>query len=712
MIRLLHSNPRAIIAMAYDLTVAALVWSFTFALRWNFELTHATTMILLQTLPAALAVQFGCFVYFGLYRGIWRYASTHDLKLIAWAVGTSALIIPIILLLWRNGLGVPRALYLLNPLLLILFMSSGRLLFRWYKENLHADDDVSAQPVLVLGAGNAALPLIDELKRSPSWYVVGLLDDNRNKLGRQIAGKRVLGTWDQLERIAHDSNCRNAILAVGRSDHALRQRAFEICERAHVNLLVIPDLHELMSGKVQVSQIRHVEVDDLLGRDPVQLDSSGLRQLLEARSVLVTGAGGSIGSELCRQIAQFKPRKLVLYELNEYALYLITESLRLEFPTIETVPIVGDVKDEQRLTEVFTRFRPHVVYHAAAYKHVPILEQDNAWQAVRNNAFGSYVLAKVASRFEVEKWIYVSTDKAVNPTSVMGASKRLAEMLLQFFYKLHDLPVVIVRFGNVLGSSGSVIPKFREQISRGGPVTVTHPEITRYFMSIAEATQLVLQAGLMGRGGEIFVLDMGEPIRIVDLARTMIRLSGFSDNEIAIEYSGLRPGEKLYEELLADNEKTLPTPHAKLRVARSVEPAGAAWEGRVRSWLEDTGWRGDDEVRDMLVESVPDYRPANITLPASAARTPSLPAPAGANPATSPAANPAPVPAITLAPLAVPSQPAGPTFAGINRAALPAFVAANGPAAKAAVIRGTSATPVNPVLPATRAPTLPSPKPR
>ncbi|MET0508957.1 MAG: nucleoside-diphosphate sugar epimerase/dehydratase [Burkholderiaceae bacterium] len=610
--------------MAYDLIVAALVWSFTFALRWNFELTHATTMILLQTLPAALAVQFGCFVYFGLYRGIWRYASVHDLKLIAWAVGTSALIIPIILLLWRNGLGVPRALYLLNPLLLILFMSSGRLLFRWYKENLHADDDVAAQPVLVLGAGNAALPLIDELERSPTWFVVGLLDDNRNKLGRQIAGKRVLGTWDQLEKIAHDSNCRNAILAVGRSDHALRQRAFELCERAHVNLLVIPNLHELMSGKVRVSQIRHVEVDDLLGRDPVQLDSSGLRHLLEHQSVLVTGAGGSIGSELCRQIAKFKPRMLLLYELNEYALYRITESLRDEHPAIETVPMVGDVKDEQRLTEVFTRFRPMVVYHAAAYKHVPILERDNAWQAVRNNALGSHVLAKVASRFDVEKWIYVSTDKAVNPTSVMGASKRLAEMLLQFFCRLHGLPAVIVRFGNVLGSSGSVIPKFREQISRGGPVTVTHPEITRYFMSIAEATQLVLQAGLMGRGGEIFVLDMGEPIRIVDLARTMIRLSGFSDNEIAIEYSGLRPGEKLYEELLADNEKTLPTPHAKLRVARSVEPAGVAWESQVRGWLESAAWRSDDEVRDMLVQWVPDYKPSPLSTEAATAATTAL----------------------------------------------------------------------------------------
>lgn len=688
MIRLLHSNPRAVIAMAYDLIVSALVWTFTFALRWNFELTPSTTVILLQTLPAALIVQFGCFVYFGLYRGIWRYASVHDLKLIAWAVGTSALIIPIVMLMWRNGLGVPRALYLLNPLLLILFMSSGRLLFRWYKETLHLEADVPAQPVLVLGAGNAALQLIDGLKRNPSWFVVGLLDDNRNKLGRQIAGKRVLGTWDQLEKIAHDSNCRHAILAVGRGDHALRKRVFGICERAHVNLLVIPGVQELMSGKVQVSQIRHVEVDDLLGRDPVQLDTSGLRHMLAGQSVLVTGAGGSIGSELCRQIAQFKPRLLVLYELSEFALYRVAEDLQESFPDLETVALIGDVKDESRLVEAFSRFQPDVVYHAAAYKHVPILEENNSWQAVRNNALGTHVLAKVASRFEVAKCIYVSTDKAVNPTSVMGASKRLAEMLLQFYCRLHDLPVVIVRFGNVLGSSGSVIPKFREQISRGGPITVTHPDITRYFMSISEATQLVLQAGLMGRGGEIFVLDMGEPIKIVDLAKTMIRLSGFSENEIRIEYSGLRPGEKLYEELLADNERTLPTPHAKLRVARSIEPAGVAWENQVRGWLESAGGRSDVEVRELLQIWVPDYKPnPNPTLGV-------LPAPAPA--ATIVVTNPLPA---SLAPplLAAPTQ--GPTPAANGQAAA-ATQAGNATAART---NGASVVPIvpplNPVLP-------------
>ncbi len=608
--KFLNVNPRTFVAMGHDLIVSALVWTFTFSLRWNFELEQTTQIILLQTLPAVLAVQFGCFVYFGLYRGIWRYASVHDLKLIAKAVGVSALIIPILLLLWRNGLGVPRSLYFLNPLLLILFMCSGRLLYRWWKEKSAWPQSRQSQPVLLLGAGNAALTLIDELHRTSGWFVVGLLDDNRNKVGRQLGGVRILGSWDQLEQVARDCNCQHAVLATGTTDHATRRRVFELCEKAHVKLLVIPDVHELMSGRVKVSQIRHVQVDDLLGRDPVHLDISGLRHMLAGKSVLVTGGGGSIGSEVCRQVARFEPARIIVIEMNEFALYQVTEDLHARFPAVKVVPILGDIKDERRLIEIFVRYEPRVVFHAAAYKHVPILERDNAWQAVRNNAHGTRVVADVAARFEVEKFVYISTDKAVNPTNVMGATKRLAEMILQYRHRLNGLPVVIVRFGNVLGSSGSVIPKFREQIDRGGPITVTHPEITRYFMSIPEATQLVLQAGHMGRGGETFVLDMGEPIRIVDLARTMIRLSGFSEEEIPIEFTGLRAGEKLYEELLADNEKTLPTPHQKVRVSRPIEPPGSGWEVGARAWLESVGPYRDSEVRRALAQWVPEYQPA------------------------------------------------------------------------------------------------------
>jgi len=613
--RLFNVNPRTFIAIGHDIIVAALVWTFTFSLRWNFELDRSTQIILFQTLPAVLAVQVGCFVYFGLYRGIWRYASIHDMRLIAMSVGTSALIIPILLLLWRNGLGVPRSLYFLNPLLLILFMCAGRLLYRWWKEKAMGAKGVEPQPVILLGAGNAALSLIDELNRNPYWYVIGVLDDNPNKVGRQMGGVRILGHWEQLEQIARDSNCKHAVLAVGATNHATRRRVFELCERAHIKLLVIPDVQELMSGQVKVSQIRYVDVDDLLGRDPVSLDTGGLRQMLEGKSVLVTGGGGSIGSELCRQIARFKPGQIIIYELSEFALYRVTEDLKRAFPEQRLVPIVGDIKDAARLQEIFERHRPTIVYHAAAYKHVPILEENNAWQAVRNNAWGTRVLADVASRFDIERFVYISSDKAVNPTNVMGATKRLAEMILQYQHSMATLPMVLVRFGNVLGSSGSVIPKFREQIANGGPITVTHPDITRYFMSIPEATQLVLQAGLMGRGGETFVLDMGQPIRIVDLARTMVRLSGYTEADIPIAFTGLRPGEKLFEELLADNEKTLPTPHAKLRVSRPIDPPGTSWDISVKRWLESPGPVGDAEVRQMLTLWVPEYKPAPLYPP-------------------------------------------------------------------------------------------------
>ena len=671
--RLFNVNPRTFIAIGHDIVVAALVWTFTFSLRWNFELDRSTQIILFQTLPAVLAVQVGCFVYFGLYRGIWRYASIHDMRLIAMSVGTSALIIPILLLLWRNGLGVPRSLYFLNPLLLILFMCAGRLLYRWWKEKAMGAKGVEPQPVILLGAGNAALSLIDELNRNPYWYVIGVLDDNPNKVGRQMGGVRILGHWEQLEQIARDSNCKHAVLAVGATNHATRRRVFELCERAHIKLLVIPDVQELMSGQVKVSQIRYVDVDDLLGRDPVSLDTGGLRQMLEGKSVLVTGGGGSIGSELCRQIARFKPGQIIIYELSEFALYRVTEDLKRAFPEQRLVPIVGDIKDAARLQEIFERHRPTIVYHAAAYKHVPILEENNAWQAVRNNAWGTRVLADVASRFDIERFVYISSDKAVNPTNVMGATKRLAEMILQYQHSMATLPMVLVRFGNVLGSSGSVIPKFREQIANGGPITVTHPDITRYFMSIPEATQLVLQAGLMGRGGETFVLDMGQPIRIVDLARTMVRLSGYTEADIPIAFTGLRPGEKLFEELLADNEKTLPTPHAKLRVSRPIDPPGTSWDISVKRWLESPGPVGDAEVRQMLTLWVPEYKPAPLYPPVATpgARPATLPSATETSPAPDAGATKAPSTTAATAP-ATPRQPvSAPATSAASRPRLP-----------------------------------------
>jgi FlaA1/EpsC-like NDP-sugar epimerase len=333
-------------------------------------------------------------------------------------------------------------------------------------------------------------------------------------------------------------------------------------------VLTVPHIDDLMAGRLTVSQMRSVEVEDLLGRDAVSLDSKGLKGLIEKKVVLVTGAGGSIGSELCRQIIKFKPDTLICFDISEFALYQLEHELKSGLASIHLMFLVGDIKNRQRINTILKDYKPSLVFHAAAYKHVPMMENYNVIEAFQNNVLGTYELALACQKAKVKKFLLISTDKAINPTNVMGATKRLAEMVCQGMPE-SSTQFIMVRFGNVLGSSGSVIPRFREQIKSGGPVTVTHPDITRYFMSIPEATQLVMQAGLMGRGGEIFLLDMGEPVKIVDLAKDMIKLSGFDENEIKITFTGLRPGEKLFEELLSDDEASIPTPHPKLKIAKA-----------------------------------------------------------------------------------------------------------------------------------------------
>jgi FlaA1/EpsC-like NDP-sugar epimerase len=400
-----------------------------------------------------------------------------------------------------------------------------------------------------------------------------------------------------------------AIIAMPGATHGERKRAVELCTKAGITVMTVPALADIVSGKVSVSALRAIELDDLLGRDPVQLDEAGLHTFLDGKSVLVTGAGGSVGAELCRQIARFRPARIVLFENSEFALYSIEQEFRDRFPGVPIAAAIGDAKDERRVNEVFSRHRPQVVFHAAAYKHVPLMEDENCFQAVANNVLSTAVVARAAERAGAEKFVLVSTDKAVNPANVMGASKRLAELVCQALQPASRTQFVIVRFGNVLGSTGSVVPRFREQIARGGPVTVTHPEIQRYFMSIPEAAQLVLQAALMGQGGEIYVLDMGEPVRIADLARQMIRLSGFSDGDIRIEYTGLRPGEKLFEEPLADAEKTLPTPHPKLRIAKVRAPQNGALLEESCRWLDERQQTSVEAVKELLQRWVPEYTP-------------------------------------------------------------------------------------------------------
>lgn len=619
-------NLRRLIAFTHDLAAVIAAWWLAYLFRFNFDIPPSHLASLKETLPWVISIQVAAFLWFGLYRGVWRYASLPDLRRILLAVLAGAAAVALGLFLLQLLAGVPRSVLLLDPILLLLIMGGSRLTYRLWKDgHLFRLRDPQGKPVLVLGAGATAVGLLKELGRSKEWRTVGLLDDNPQKRGLILHGLEVLGRIDQLPAIAEKLDIAHAIIAMPSATHGDRRRALEICAAAGVKALTVPSYDDLISGKITVSQIRNVELDDLLGRDPVTLDNNGLQGLLMGKTVLVTGAGGSIGSELCRQIARFEPARLVLLELNELALYNMEQEFRSTFPDMPMAFMIGDVKHPARLAQMFAQFRPTVVFHAAAYKHVPLMEQENTWQAVQNNVMGTHVLARTAVEYGVEKFVLISTDKAVSPTNVMGASKRLAEMVCQALQqsvsssrkndhsdKEQKTHFVMVRFGNVLGSTGSVIPKFREQIAHGGPVTVTHPEITRYFMSLPEAAQLVLQAGLMGGkngSGEIFVLDMGEPVKIADLARDLIRLSGLSEEDIKIVYSGLRPGEKLYEELLADDENTLPTHHVKLRIAQA-RTVDAQWLAGMMAWLDEHPVLSDAEVKQGLAKWVPEYSPS------------------------------------------------------------------------------------------------------
>jgi FlaA1/EpsC-like NDP-sugar epimerase len=488
-------------------------------------------------------------------------------------------------------------------------MSLSRMAFRSFKEwTLYGRGGEQGTPVVIMGAGDAAVGLVKELSRSHEWRVVGMLDDDEKKHGRLLHGVRVLGPLEDLPRFAQRMKLRHAIVAMPSVPYKVSRRVVEICKRAKVTVLTVPSLdNPEMQGKA-AARVRKVAVEDLMKRETVTLDDARLHELLTGQVVMVTGAGGSIGSELCRQIAAYDPAMLVLFEMNEYAMYKVDENLREAFPEIPVASVVGDIKNARRVNQVMHQYSPSLVFHAAAYKHVPLMEEMNAWEAVQNNVYGTYVVARAAIDYGVKKFVLVSTDKAVNPTNVMGATKRLAEMVCQGLQAASGgTRFEMVRFGNVLGSAGSVIPKFQEQIDKGGPVTVTHPEMVRYFMSIPEAAQLVLQAASMGLGGEVFVMDMGEPVKIVDLARDMIRLSDLSESEIRIVYTGLRPGEKLFEELLADDEHTRPTPHPKLRIAKARE-VNPGWTDALLDWLRSDRVPGDSEVRRDLKRWVPEYQ--------------------------------------------------------------------------------------------------------
>jgi FlaA1/EpsC-like NDP-sugar epimerase len=612
-------NPRTLLALLHDVLVAIFAWVAAYLLRFNFSIPPEHLQYMWQSVLLVSSLQGAIFVAYGLYRGIWRFASLPDLKRIIFAVGSAAVLVAALMFMLSTNIRVPRSVLILDPLLLTLMMGGSRFAYRAWKEHqLYGVSFKQGAPVIILGAGEAAVALVKDLARSTQWRVVGLLDDDKLMLGREVHGIKVHGDINHLPEIYMRLQVSHVIVAMPSANSRARRHAIELANSLGLEVLTVPAIDDLMSGKVSISQIRRVDVEDLLGRDSVMLDNTGLQNLIEHHAVLVSGAGGSIGSELCRQIVKYRPSTLICLDISEYALYMLEQELNLQNIATKLIFLTSDVKNGQRMQDLLAQYKPTVVFHAAAYKHVPLMENGNVWEALSNNVIGTYTLAQASKNAGVAKFVLISTDKAVNPTNVMGASKRLAEMVcqgLQENAKKTATEFVMVRFGNVLGSSGSVIPKFRDQIAKGGPVTITHPEITRYFMSIPEAAQLVMQAGLMGKGGEVLVLDMGEPVKIAELAKDMIRLSGLHLEDIKIEYVGLRPGEKLYEELLADDEHTLPTPHEKLRIA-TARPVDAIWLKKLLKWVASTQGTNESHIKKELKFWVEEYQPQKTGLEA------------------------------------------------------------------------------------------------
>lgn len=566
--------------------------------------------MLVGYLPLTVLIYLICFLFFKLYGRIWRYASATELIAIVMAniaASTAWYFISLYI-----GAVLPRSLYVFTGLLLIFFIGGSRLSLRFYSYVMNKPKYRQIQrkknKVLIIGAGDAGAMLLREIERYhiANRQVVGFIDDDKNKTGKILLGVKVLGTRNELIKIAAEKGIDEIIIAMPSVKGKEIKAIIDICKQTNCKLTILPGLYEIIEGKVSISQLRPVDVEDLLGRDPVKLDTTAVKEYLSGKIVLITGAGGSIGSEIVRQVAKMQPAKLLLLGKGENSIYEITQELKINCPEVKTVPIIADIRDKERIKAIMDYFKPQVVFHAAAHKHVPLMEYQPA-EAVRNNILGTKVVADEAAAHNVETFVMISTDKAVNPTSVMGCTKRVAEMYVQSMNKNSGTRFVAVRFGNVLGSRGSVIPLFKKQIAKGGPVTVTHPDMKRYFMTIPEASQLVLQAGAMAKGGEVFVLDMGEPVRIYDLAKDLITLSGLiPDKDIEIKITGLRPGEKLFEELLSAEDGTEKTTHKKIFTARIKEIDKAELDREISKILEITD---GEEVVAALQKIVPTYTP-------------------------------------------------------------------------------------------------------
>ena len=611
---------RVILLMLMDAILGSFVQFFSLALRFEFQFSQMAASAhlgnLVRFLPAYLIMMLTVFWLLGLYSSLWEYAGLEEaIRIIA-----ASVIVCVIQFFGMSLLGrrIPRSFPFLNAVFLSLGVGAVRYSYRILRSMLRRSGAGHRARTMLVGAGAAASVALKDLSEADTSrnQVVCIIDDDPLKQGRRLRGVPIVGGRKDIPAMVRRYQVEQIILAIPSATASQLRALTSICQDTGCETKILPSITQIASGRLDIRQIRNVQIEDLLGRDSVSVNLEEIAGYVEGKTVLVTGGGGSIGAELCRQIATHRPARLVIFDINENGVYEIQQELRRRHPALHLDVLIGSIRDAGRVDAVFDEYRPQIIYHAAAHKHVPLME-DNPREAVKNNVFGTRNLCRAADRCGAEIFVQISTDKAVNPTNVMGATKRICEMLVQSFSRRSDTKFVCVRFGNVLGSSGSVIPLFRRQIEQGGPVTVTHPEIIRYFMTIPEAVSLVLQAGTYARDGEIFVLDMGEPVRIDDLARNMIRLSGYEpDVDIEVRYVGLRPGEKLYEELLLDEEGIRSTANQLIHIGKPLEINEEVFQAQLEA-LEALCHQPDGDVRPLLREIVPTYAPENAGVPAA-----------------------------------------------------------------------------------------------
>ncbi len=598
--------------ITYDIVAVICSNFLSLLLRYEFQLDDIPEYFMnavWRHLPISILITLAIFYIFRLYHSLWAYAGVNEMQNILVASFSSAALQGVTLLLFDRS--VPKSYYFFNAFLLVGFTVTSRFAYRFAREARRKKHNKNNSiSVMIVGAGDAGNTIIKEINSSyfSTMRVRCIIDDDPQKWGRYIQGIKVVGGRDKIVENASLHEIDEIIIAIPSAGRRTIKEIVEIAQQTNCKLRTLPGMYQLVNGEVDVSKIRDVDVEDLLGREPIKVDLDSILGYVKGKKVLVTGGGGSIGSELCRQIASHQPAQLIILDIYENNAYDIQQELKIKYPDLNLLVLIASVRNARRINKIFATYKPDIVYHAAAHKHVPLMEVSPD-EAVKNNVFGTWKTAQAAADNGVKKFVMISTDKAVNPTNVMGATKRICEMIIQTFNKYYDTEFVAVRFGNVLGSNGSVIPLFRKQIEAGGPVTVTHPDIIRYFMTIPEAVSLVLQAGVYARGGEIFVLDMGEPVKILDLAKNLIRLSGYKvDDDIRIEFTGLRPGEKLYEELLMSEEGMKETENKLIHIGKPIEFDERKFFVQLKQ-LKDAVENEADDIRAMIQEIVPTYVP-------------------------------------------------------------------------------------------------------